>query len=339
MKIRRIKIGRRNNDIVITILFVAVIFGVFHFFDAFEKIHALTRRHEDWELDEFVLLLLALPLPISWLAYCRSREAVREATRRRELEKRQAHWHKLESLGTLASGMAHEINNQLLPVTTVAEIVRDQMADSDPNRQKMDLIIASAANARNTVSKITAFSRMPEGHSGTCEVTKACRAAEDVLRATCPPNARLAFHVEEGIGTVNMAEDDLQGAVVNLFSNAVDALDVESGDVSVMVCATKLGGERDPCGLPAGNYAKVTVRDTGVGIAPDVVDRIFDPFFTTKVVGKGVGLGLAIVQNEVRRAGGDIRIESGQGQGTTIAIYLPIVANSPSTEPGEQVIG
>lgn len=336
MEFRNFEKTGRNRDFVTATLMTGLIFGVCHYFDAFEEIYALTRQYEEWELDEFALLLLSFPFPIAWFAYRRSQEAVRETTHRMELERALAHSRKLESLGTLASGLAHELNNQLLPVTTLAELMRDRMHESDPDRRKMELIVNGAGNARKTVSKITIFSRIPEDTSVVCEVLEVCRTTEEVLRATCPTSAQLNFKIEGRIGTVDIGEGDLQAIIVNLFSNALDALADKPGDISVTVSAVGLNAMSATRQLPAGNYAKIAVRDTGIGMKPDVCERIFDPFFTTKVVGQGVGLGLAVASQEIRRAGGDILVESEPGQGSEFTIYLPLIDDGGSREQDMQ---
>lgn len=323
----------QTRDFVVAAVMALLIFGTAHFFDVFEQIYSQTRQYESWELDELVLFLLSLPLPVAWFAYRRSQEALRETTHRLELERKLAHSHKLDSLGTLAGGLAHEINNQLLPVTTMAEMVREHMSETDPDRRKMDLIIAGASNARDTVSKITVFSRLPDNNARICDVSSVCHGAEDVLRISSPANARLSFQVEDGVGTIDMVESDLQGIIVNLFSNAVDALSGKPGDVSLSVRSIELGEKNDNPGLADGWYAKITVRDTGIGMGPDIKARMFDPFFTTKVVGQGVGLGLSVVHREVQSRGGEIYVDSVQGQGTTFNIYLPIMNQDASVAP------
>jgi len=253
------------------------------------------------------------------------KEKDQEMQRRIELERVISHSNKLESLGTLASGMAHELNNQLLPVMTMAELVLDRMEKSNPEHRKMELVLASASNAKKTVSKILEFSRISGEMIGACEVAEVCRATKDVLEATCAANIRLTMDVDKHIGIVNIAKDDLQGVILNLCSNAFDSLGALAGDVAFEGSVIELDGTTDLSRLPVGTYAKISVRDTGSGMNANVRDRIFDPFFTTKPVGCGVGIGLSIVYRMIKQAGGEIQVESEQGQGSTFTVYLPLL--------------
>lgn len=322
------KKGRLRFDTAVSVLSVLVIFAGFHAFDGFEGIYNLTRHHESWELDEYILLILALPLPITWFAYRRMQDTARGAVERVELIRSLAHSRKLESLGTLASGAAHELNNQLLPVMTMSELVRDNLAESDPNFRKMELVIKGASNAKRTVAKILKFSRISDEGVGTCEIGEVCRATEDVLQATSPTNVTASFIIDAGFyGHVEISRDSLQGAIVNLFSNAIDALDGQPGKISLTTGVSVLDGKSGEFDLLAGTYAWITVTDSGSGMNESIRERIFDPFYTTKAPGKGVGLGLSIIHTTIKQAGGDVIVESKAGHGSSFTIYLPFGEN------------
>jgi len=318
----------KNNllgDIIIMIISSLVIFAMFHVFDGFEAIYNFTREYEDWELDEYVLFFLAIPLPVSWLAFRQAKRANREAAKSVDLEKNLAHSRKLEALGTLAGGVAHEINNQLLPVMTMAEMIHDSLTNTDPNYRKIELIIAGANNAKRTVAKILEFSRIGMNSTKACEVSTVCQSNIEFLKTICPANVRIAFDSKTYVGNVAMTEDDLQGILVNLFSNAVDAIDENQGEVSISIDLKEIDEKTVSLNLPTGKYAEITIRDTGMGIPDEVFERIFEPFFTTKTVGKGVGLGMSIVHTAITQAGGDIQVTSKQGDGSTFIIYLPLI--------------
>lgn len=314
---------RTHTDSLIVLIAVAGIFMILEYVDGFEALYTFTRQHEEFELDEVLLIVLAAPLPIAWFAYRRARDTVREATRRIELEKALAHSRKLESLGTLAGGVAHEINSQLIPVMTMAEIVRDHMPETNPDRQKLNLVLAGAEGAKRTVSKILDFSRAGGGDVKTCNATSTGQSVKDILLMTCPANVQLDVSIGDKMGNVPISTDEFQSILVNLFSNAIGSLESKAGNVSVVVSATRLDTKFTGRNLAVGDYVEITVTDTGKGITPTDKEHLFDPFFSTKQAGEGLGLGLSILHGIIVAAGGSIDVESQPTQGSTFTVLLP----------------
>jgi len=253
-------------------------------------------------------------------------EKLQEMTLRIKLEKSLAHSRKLESLGTLAGGVAHELNNQLLPVMTMAELLYSRLDDKDSDHRKLEIILKGTEQARNTVSKILKFSRSGEGVEKACNPQDICLKTEDVLNAACPANMKLSISVEpcDRDCLVQMAPDDLQGILVNLFSNSVDAIGDQQGEIAIECVQEDIEDNHLELQLGKGPHVKILVNDTGCGISPELAERIFDPFFTTKDAGKGVGLGMSIVHSTIIDANGNIFVESTKGKGATFTIYLPI---------------
>lgn len=243
-----------------------------------------------------------------------------------KLEKSLAHSRKLDSLGTLAGGIAHELNNQLLPVLTMSEMILTQMDADHADHRKLELILQGTENARNTIAKISNFSRTGEGRPDSCRAFEVCKNTKDVLLAGCPANVNLTIDIEESAAKVHMAADDLQGILVNLFSNGVDAMNGAEGEIHIQGLHVHIHDYANIHGLIPGDYVKIKLQDTGSGIPSAMVDRIFDPFFTTKDAGKGVGLGMAIVHATIESASGYIWLETEPGTGTTFFIHLPVVA-------------
>ena len=309
---------RLSNDAIIAIIAASVVFLLLHYFDGFEALYYWTRDHEEHDVDELILFFLSLPIPIFWFAYRKAREAKNEQIARLQTEKLLAHSRKLESLGTLAGGVAHELNNQLLPIMTMADLLRTKMDAHHPDYRKVDLIFNGATNAKNTVSKILDFSRISDDNSSQCDAFKVVQEAQDVLAASCPRTISLHFDFDDRSGVINMAHDDLMGAIVNVVSNSFDALDGKLGDITVTATIAEIDGL---------NYVKINVTDTGMGIDADIQDRVFDPFFTTKEAGKGVGLGLSIVNTTLSQAGGRVLIDSKQGHGASVSLLIPLSEN------------
>jgi len=304
------KMGR---DLFITFFVICLSFGAMIYFDAFELLYEFTRRHEDWELDEFVLMFFALPIPLLWFGYRQIRETLRLRDISVELESEIAHVRKIEALGTLAGGVAHELNNQLVPILGVTEVLLDQKRESDPDYKKLQLVMESASNAKVTVEKILKFVRTESNTTDYCHISSVVSELEKIVRVSCPPSINLGLHIDENIGLIRMSRSDLESLIMNLCSNAIDAIEFDTGNIDLEVTSTD-----------SGSNAVIQIRDTGTGMSMDTKERIFDPLFTTKEVGKGTGLGLSMIYSAVQNADGSISVESEVGKGTTIRIQLPV---------------
>jgi signal transduction histidine kinase len=242
---------------------------------------------------------------------------LREAERQRdELERQLLHSQKLEALGTLAGGIAHDLNNTLVPVLALSQMLMDSVAGAD--REDLQTIILATRRAKELVQQILAFSRKQEIQKTEVDPAGVVRQALQMLRATLPPN----IAVIEEIGPVPPILADagqLQQVVVNLVTNAAQAIGSTSASITVAVSAlaqTSAAECRD-------DFIRIRIADTGCGMEQEVVDRIFEPFFTTKGVGEGTGLGLSVVHGIVTGHGGTIEVASEPRKGTTFTILLP----------------
>lgn len=294
----------------------AVMILVLLYFDALEVIYRYTREHEHLDIDEFVMFLLVVPLPLAWYSWRRSVEVAEVGGQRLRVERELARIRRLEALGILAGGMAHEINNQLVPVFGMTEVLLSKCPADDPDRRKLELVLAGATRARDTVRKVLAYSRRGQDNRVVSDVSEVIDNMRDVLDLSCPSTVRLSVEVEPGIGVVPVAASDLEGAVVNLVVNAVRAMEGRSGDLVVRAERTLVHNGK--------GLARITVTDQGRGIDPADLPHIFEPFFTTSSVDKGSGLGLWQVDNMVSASGGRVGVRSKLGQGTTMTIDLPI---------------
>jgi signal transduction histidine kinase len=153
-------------DIGIVALVVALLWVLLHNYDVFEEFYEFSRSHEDWDLDEIVLAIIILPIPLLWFAVRRASDSTRAARRIWQIERELSHARKLESLGTLAGGMAHELNNQLQPVLALSELLVTQAGPDDPNTRKYQLINQGAVRARGTVLRVLNFARRDSDQSG-----------------------------------------------------------------------------------------------------------------------------------------------------------------------------
>jgi len=260
----------------------------------------------------------------------------RDVTERKRLEKRLAISERMASLGTLAAGIAHEINNPLAYVLTNMEFCRkalDRVAAApqdvgrylDEVRAALQEAVEGADRMRRIVADVKTFSR-PEGEERTgLDVRAVLDASLKMVSHLIPPNAQV-LRVFGDVPSLSGNESRMGQLFVNLLTNAAQSLPLE-GDQTITV-TTRPG---------PGPSAIVEVHDTGTGIAPEVLRRMFDPFFSTKPVGVGTGLGLAICHRIVTDQGGEIRVESQVGRGTTFTVILPVHSSARDSQPPRRV--
>ena len=313
-------------DIAVVLLLVGGMWLFLHSFEAFEEFYEFSRAHEDWELDEIILFLVVLPIPLIWFALRRAREAQRAAQRTWEIERELSHARKLESLGTLAGGMAHELNNQLQPVLGLSELLVSTAKPDDPHLRKYKLIYQGAERARGTVQRVLNFARRDQAANGGLATANAMRNLLDFLEITCPSSIRFKTHVSDDIGVIDMPLQDVESVVVNLVSNAIAAMEGRSGDMLVRATRGTTGEDKGQ------QTVLIEVKDEGAGILPENENRIFEPFFTTKDVGKGVGLGMWQVHALIEESNGKIWFKSEPEKGTVFYVELPTKIETDGSE-------
>jgi PAS domain S-box-containing protein len=263
----------------------------------------------------------------------------RAEAERARLEQQLRRAQKMESLGTLAGGVAHEFNNILVPIMGLTELSLRDVPEGSTCHRNLTLVLESATRAANVIEKILSFSRAEEGDRKPVFPGKVVQDAAELLRATLPTTARLIVEIADDAAPVNADETQLHQVLVNLAKNAADALERRPGKIVIRVENVDEPQPRplSHAELPAGRYVRASVADTGHGISPAVMHRIFEPFFTTKLVGEGTGLGLAVVHGIVVGHGGAIDVASAPGSGTTFAIYLPVADAAPVSERAARI--
>jgi PAS domain S-box-containing protein len=228
---------------------------------------------------------------------------------------------RLESLGTLAGGVAHDLNNALAPILMSVELLRMQYPDES---QMLGTIQASAKRGADMVRQLLTFAKGAEGERVSIQPAHLIKEMLGIMKGTFPKNIRLEFDCDKKLPTVLGDATQLHQVLLNLCVNARDAmphggtltLEAESREVDAVYASSV------PDAKP-GKYVVLRVRDTGTGIQPEILDRIFDPFFTTKNPDKGTGLGLSTVMGIVKGHGGFVQVYSQLGLGSTFAAYLP----------------
>jgi len=284
-------------------------------------------RAEAWKnvARTFVITSLAAVLLVAFL-----RQLARHEHVTAQLHQSQ----KLEALGTLAGGIAHDFNNILGAVLGYGELAVQHTAPGSPQRRYVDNIVTAANRARDLVARILAFSRPGVGTRGAVALQDIVGEITSLMRASLPAHVTLELNLPTLPVVVMGDAAQLHQVVGNLVANAAQALS-QAGTVGVALSVVAVDTTRELAvgRLLPGRYARLDVRDSGVGIPADQLPRIFDPFFTTKPVGEGTGLGLSLVHGIVLDHGGAIDVDSRPGHGTVFSVYLPAVDAAPGVAP------
>jgi hypothetical protein len=254
-----------------------------------------------------------------------------DVTSRLALEAALRQSQKMEAIGRLAGGVAHDFNNFLTVIMTYVELAREGLPASDPRAADLEAVTAAAERAHALTRQLLAFTRQQVVQPVVLDPNEALRPVESMLRRLLGEDITIELRRDPVVGRVRMDPGQFEQVFMNLAVNARDAMP-DGGTLTISTTTTDLDEESSLLhGLPAaGRFAVVVVADTGTGMPPEVRARIFEPFFTTKEVGKGTGLGLATVYGIVAQAGGSISLYSEVGMGATFRIYLPEVALDPS---------
>jgi len=248
-----------------------------------------------------------------------------DLTEKKQLEAQFLRAQRLESLGTLASGIAHDLNNILTPILGVTQLLPLKFPDlPDSTRQLLDTLESSARRGSSLIKQILSFARGVEGKRISLQLTHILQEIRLIINQTLPKSIEISLELEPDLWTIVGDVTQLHQVFMNMCVNARDAmphggcLTITAENLRFNETTAQEFLEAQP--VP---YVRVTVTDTGKGIPPEILTRIFDPFFTTKDVGKGTGLGLSAVMGIVKSHGGFVDVKSTVNQGSQFAVYLP----------------
>jgi PAS domain S-box-containing protein len=263
-------------------------------------------------------------------------ERRRAEAERHALEERLRQAEKLEALGTLAGGVAHDFNNVLAAILGHADALSGELPPGSVGREDAEQIAAAARRAKGVVQQILAFARRRPAEVALLDVPRTIREELPLVRAATPANVEISLQADEGAGAVRADPTQLHQILLNLSANARDAMAYRGGVLRILVDRAEVPGPDVPPGLAPGSYVRLVVSDTGTGMDAATRARAFEPYFTTKPLGAGSGLGLSVVHGIAAGLGGGVRLESVVGEGTRAEVWLPRLASGPAPQPAPQ---
>ena len=233
---------------------------------------------------------------------------------------------KMEAVGQLTGGLAHDFNNLLASISGALEVIRAKLAKgrTEGTERYISMGLESVRRAAALTQRLLAFARRQTLDPKPTDVNRLIAGMEDLVQRTVGPDVHVAVAGAHGLWATKIDPPQLENALLNLCINARDAMLPSGGRLVIATANETLDGPSAAAReLAPGEYVVLSVADTGAGMTPELIARIFDPFFTTKPLGEGTGLGLSMVYGFVRQSGGQVRVSSEVGKGTTMHLYLP----------------
>ena len=276
------------------------------------------------EINGIIMEFNNIPYSVS---FCKDiSERRKEEIERRKMEAHLRETQKMESLGTLAGGIAHDFNNILGAILGYAELTRMRCEEGSNLERYVSQIFKAGNRAKELVRQILWFSRQGVSDKGPVDFSRVANEVLKLIKVSLPSNVELFINIPPDRPPVFANEIQVHQIVMNLCTNSFHAMKGSGGvlDVSITEASILEQDVKNHPGLNTGKYIKLTISDNGCGISHDVIDRIFEPYFTTKSVGEGTGFGLSTVHGIVKDHGGDIKVYSEVGVGTTFNILLPV---------------
>jgi PAS domain S-box-containing protein len=257
-----------------------------------------------------------------------------DITQKKQLERQFLHAQRLESLGTLASGLVHDLNNILAAVLTIAQLLQLKLPNADePSKRLLKMQETNVKRGAALIKQMLSFARITEGKRTAVQVTHLLLEIRQIANQTFPKSIDVYTDIEPDLWAVCADATQLHQVLMNLCVNARDAMP-DGGTLKISAENFLIDENYTRMNLEAqvGPYIVITVSDTGTGIPPELLDRIFEPFFTTKELGKGTGIGLSTVNGIIKNHGGFINVYSQVGRGTQFKVYLPAVQGTETQQ-------
>jgi signal transduction histidine kinase/CheY-like chemotaxis protein len=263
--------------------------------------------------------------PGDGIVYAVGRDVTLEKERAAELEQAQEalrQSQKLESMGQLTGGVAHDFNNLLTPIIGSLDLIQRKGAGDERIARLIDGALQSAERAKTLVQRLLAFARRQPLQPTSVDLAKLVLGMAELVASTSGPRVKLVTKIDQDLPPVKADPNQLELALLNLSVNARDAM--PDGGLLTIAAGREAAEDGHRSKLPAGNYVRLCVSDTGTGMDEATLRRAVEPFFSTKGVGKGTGLGLSMVHGLAAQLGGALTIQSEPGAGTAVELWLPI---------------
>ena len=255
-----------------------------------------------------------------------NKKLAKEIAEREEVETKLRQAHKIEAIATMAGGIAHDFNNILASVIGYADMAKDEIADNNPAKFKIEQVLKAGNRARDLIRHILTISRMSKPFDTYVPITLSSLVKEvmEVQRSIIPTTITIKCDIDDNCGQIMGDSTQIHHIILNLCSNAAHAMEKKGGILTVGLHQTELFPDDIPePTLEPGVYIRLSVSDSGLGVSPEIINKIFDPYFTTKEVGKGSGMGLAVVRGIVQNHGGFINVTSEPSKGTIFHVFFP----------------
>jgi len=259
-----------------------------------------------------------------------------DITENKRMESQFLRAQRMESIGTLAGGIAHDLNNILSPILMAIDILQLKARD-EASRNWLEVLRTNAERGSNMVRQVLSFARGVEGERVAVQPKHLIKEIVKILRETLPKTVEIKYEIRDALWVISADATQVHQVLMNLCVNARDAMP-NGGTISIMAENVTVDENYARMHIEAesGPFVVITVADTGVGMSPEVQSRIFEPFFTTKEMSKGTGLGLPTVETIVKSHGGFINFDSEPGKGTQFALYFPALGSDDAVEAGTE---
>ena len=291
----------------------------------------------------FLLLGATIPLYLVLSARLRSNanllleaneQLIQEQKTRIQLEEGLIQAQKMEAIGTLAGGIAHDFNNILGAIIGYAELAEEDSPEGSMVKNDIEQVLKASQRAKDLVKQILAFSRQAQPELIPIQPSVIIKEAIKMLRSSLPTTIDIQHDIDPESGFVLADPTQIYQIAMNLCTNAFHAMEETGGTLTISLKRKPLSPSDfpDESQIKSGDFLHLSVKDTGTGIDPEIREKVFDPYFTTKEVGKGTGMGLAIIHGIVKSYGGFVIFDSQSREGTVFHVYLPVITDEAQLE-------
>ena len=239
---------------------------------------------------------------------------------------------KMDALGTLTGGIAHDFNNMLAAIIGFTELVADHVAKGSPEARHLKRVLEASLRGRDLIRQMLAYARQNEQEKKPLRLSSIVTETVEFLQASIPSTISIRVNITSESAPILGDPIQIQQILMNLCTNAAYAMREKGGVLDIDLSDFSVSASHGSDGMKPGLYMRLLVRDTGMGIPPDILDKIFDPFFTTKKVGEGTGLGLSVVHGIVKQSDGYITVTSEPGKGTAFIVCFPKITREPAAD-------